>query len=80
LGKGNKDNGDDNASEKKLERGIGQLKTTIFYQALFAELFGTFLLVLFACGFGLPIADETHTIFPESINGALGSGLIVIIF
>jgi glycerol uptake facilitator-like aquaporin len=78
LGKGNKDDGDEAAPEEKLERGFGQLKTILFYQALLAEVFGTFLLVLFACSFGLPIADETHSIFPESINGALGSGLIVI--
>ncbi|CAF0749105.1 unnamed protein product [Brachionus calyciflorus] len=52
-----------------------QLKCFSFYQALFAEFLGTFLLVLFVCGFGLPIADPN--IIPPGINGCLGSGLIV---
>lgn len=52
-----------------------QLKCISFYQALFAEILGTFMLVLFVGGFGLPISDPD--IYPPGINGCLGSGLIV---
>ncbi|RNA10934.1 hypothetical protein BpHYR1_020571 [Brachionus plicatilis] len=42
--------------------------------ALFAEFLGTYILVLFVIGFGLPISDPNVT--PPEINGCLGSGLI----
>jgi hypothetical protein len=53
------------------------LTTVGFYQALLAELLGTFLLVIFVCGFGLPISDPMHRDVPASLNGCLGSGLVV---
>lgn len=56
---------------------FGQLKCFSFYQALFAEFLGTYLLVLFAIGFGLPISDPDVSV-PE-INGCLGSGLMVFV-
>lgn len=51
-----------------------QLKYFGFYQALLAELIGTYLLVLYVCSFGLPKASS-----PEyaSITGSLGSGFLV---
>jgi hypothetical protein len=54
-----------------------QFTTVTFYQALLAEVLGTFLLVIFVCGFGLPITDPMHQNVPQSLNGCLGSGLIV---
>jgi hypothetical protein len=56
---------------------LSQLKTTMFYQALIAEIIGTFILTVYICSFGLPIDDPTHQNSPASINSAIGSGLIV---
>ncbi|UJR21086.1 hypothetical protein I4U23_024186 [Adineta vaga] len=52
---------------------LSQLKHVEFYQALFSEYIGTFILVLVATSAGLPIASA-HV---PDLNGALASGLIV---
>lgn len=61
-------------NNKSKENGcFSQLKFVNFYQALFAEILGTYILVLYACSFGLPIAEHSH----PSINSSIGSGLVV---
>lgn len=53
---------------------FSQLRYFSFYQALLAELIGTYLLVLYVCSFGLPkAADSEHA----SLTGSLGSGFLV---
>jgi glycerol uptake facilitator-like aquaporin len=51
-----------------------QLSSLTFYQAILAEFIGVFILTLFIAGFGLSFSKDETT---PSINGALGSGLIV---
>ncbi len=53
---------------------LSQLKYFSFYQALMAEILGTYLLVLYVCSFGLP---QSSTAEHASITGSLGSGFIV---
>ena len=51
-----------------------QLTYLSFYQALIAELLGTYLLVLYVCSFGMP---KSSTSEHASITGSIGSGFIV---
>ena len=49
-----------------------QLQSLSFYQAIFAEFIGVYILTLVVCGLGLSFNKEQTT---PSINGALGGGL-----
>ena len=49
-----------------------QMKSLVFYQAIFAEFIGVYILTLVVCGLGLSFNKEETT---PSINGALGGGL-----
>lgn len=61
--------------ERNSEDGlISQLKHTSFYQGCLTELLGTYLLVLFAIGFGLNM-DPIDT--SNEFTGALASGFLV---
>jgi hypothetical protein len=63
-----------NGASNSNERGcFSQFKSLYFYQAIFAEILGTYLLVLYVCSFGIPVSDYSY----QSINGCLGSGFIV---
>ena len=53
---------------------ISQLKHTSFYQGCLTELLGTYLLVLFAIGFGLNMDPLDKS---NEFTGALGSGFVV---
>jgi glycerol uptake facilitator-like aquaporin len=49
-----------------------QLQSLSFYQAIFAEFIGVYILTLIVCGLGLSFKGQDPT---PSINGALGGGL-----
>ncbi len=62
-------------TQKKADTGcLSQLKFKSFYQACFGEFVGTYVLVLFAVGFGLH-ADPADS--SAGLTGALVSGLLI---
>jgi len=70
-------NEDEHQIEFVVKNCSHEIRLPGFYRSILAELLGTCLLVIFVCGFGLPISDPTHENAPASINGCLGSGLFV---
>ncbi len=62
-------------TQKKADTGcLSQLKFKSFYQACFGEFLGTYVLVLFAVGFGMN-ADKNDT--SAGLTGALVTGLLI---
>ena len=54
-----------------------QLKFISFYQALIGEIIGTYLLVLFVCGFGLAGQKANDPEVFGALTGSVASGLVV---
>ncbi len=68
--------------EKKIKKHkkngcFTQLMCVSFYQSLVAEFLGTYLLVLFAVGFGLYVDESDVT---AALTGSLASGFMVFNF
>jgi MIP family channel proteins len=63
--------GKSKSKSRSLKSCVYDLKTVALYQKLIAEYLGVFLLTLYACSIGLPIAEDRV----PSINGCLGGGL-----